>query len=254
MKSVSHLKIQPRNFPFPLWRHIMSVPPWCWSNSLSTCHVWDPSPHLSQARSTGTWLTPHTHAHSALRHTAGRFLTFPSPLGGFDIYLFLCMCHKRQSKTDSSGFKLLRKEQTVFSLMVQLSTGWVFLLGKCSLQEQPVKGQFWEHSSDSKVSLPGARSLLREGRHCSKCSALSSFLIGKALHDSSNTAIPLPLGREYLLSCFNATCCSLLKANQSPAWQWNGKAIWVRITLKAKVQLRNPHHEHHLLEVTGINT
>lgn len=94
--------------------------------------------------------------------------------------------------------------------LVQLSTGWVFLLGKCTLQEQPVKGQFWEHSSDSKVSLPGARSLLREGQHCSKCSALSSFLIGKALHDSSNTAIPLPLKGEYLLSCFNATCSQLL--------------------------------------------
>lgn len=113
--------------------------------------------------------------------------------------------------------------------MVQLSTGWVFLLGKCSLQEQPVKGQFWEHSSDSKVSLPGARSLLREGRHCSKCSALSSFLIGKALHDSSNTAIPLPLGGEYLLSCFNATCSQLLtlKANQNPAWQRDRNATWL---------------------------
>lgn len=214
MKSESHLKIQPRNSLFPLWSHRMSVPPWCTlrlSDSLSNCHLWDPSPHLSQARSTGTWLTPHTHAHPALRHTAGRFLPFPSPLGEFDIYLFLCMCHARQSKTDSSGFKLLRKEQIVFSsLRVQLSTGWVFLSGKCSLHEQPVKGQFWEHSSDSKVSLPRARSLLREGRHCSKCSALSSFLIGKALHDSSNTAIPLPLEEEYLLSYFNATCSQLL--------------------------------------------
>lgn len=119
MKSVSHLKIQPRNFPFPLWSHRMSVPPWCtlcWNDSLSNCHVWDPSPHLSLARSTGTWLTPHTHAHPALRHTAVRFLPFPPPLGGFDIYLFLCMCHTRQSKADSGGFKLLRKEQISFLL------------------------------------------------------------------------------------------------------------------------------------------
>lgn len=142
MKSVSHLKIQPRNFPFPLWSHRMSMPPWCtlcWSNSLSTCHVWDPSPHLSQARSTGMWLTPHTHAHPALRHTAGRFLPFPPPLGGFDIYLFLCMCHKRQSKTDSSGFKLLRKEQfsplSWFSWAQGEFSSWASALFKSSLSK-----------------------------------------------------------------------------------------------------------------------
>lgn len=152
--------------------------------------------HMSY--STHTPLHTHTHTHPAHRRTAVSFLPFPSPLRGFNIYLFLCMCHTRQSKTDGCGFKLARREQIVFSsLVVQLSTGWVFLLGKCSLQELPVKGQLWERrSSDSKVSLPGARSLLREEWHRSKCSALSSFSIGEALHDSSNAAIPLPIRRR----------------------------------------------------------
>lgn len=136
MKSVSHLNIQPKNFLFPLWSHRTSVPSWCtlcWNDSLSTCYVWDPSPYLSQARSTGTWLTPHTHAHPALRHTAGRF---PPPLGGFDIYLFLCMCHTRQSKTDSSGFKLLRKEQIVwFSWAQGEFSFWASALFKSSLSK-----------------------------------------------------------------------------------------------------------------------
>jgi len=85
------------------------------------------------------------------------------------------MCHtKHSSKTDSGGLVLVSMEQTVFSsLTVQLSAGWVFLLGKGSLQEPPVKGRIWERrSSGSKVSLPGARSLLREGWHCPRCSAL----------------------------------------------------------------------------------
>lgn len=155
MKSVSHLKIQCRNFPFPLRNNTMSVPQWCtlcWSDSLPTCHVSDPSRHLSLARSIGTRLIPHTttpthtHAHPAHRDRAASFLPLPPPLGGFSIYLFLCMCHTRQNKTDSGGFKLVRREQIVFSpLMVQLTTGWVFLLGKRSLQELPVKGQLWEH-------------------------------------------------------------------------------------------------------------
>lgn len=219
--SESSFKIHRRNLPFPLWNNITSAPQCCtlcWSDSLPTCHVWDPSCHLSLTRSIGTRLIPHTppplHTH-AHEHTAVSFLPFPPPSEGFSIYLFPCMRSTRQSKTDSSGFKLVRREQILFSLMVQLTTGWVFLLGKCSLQEPPVKGQLWKHrSSDREVSLPGARSLLREGWHCFKCSALSSFSIGEALQDSSNTAIPLPTRRRmsaFLFQCNMLTVAHSLK-------------------------------------------
>lgn len=133
MKSVSHLKSLCRNFPFPLQNSITSMPQWCtlcWSDSLLTCHIWDSNHHLFLARLMGTRFITHTHKppHGC---TAVSIVPFPPPLRGYNISLFLCMCHTRQSTADSSGFKLVEREQIASSSLValQLSIGRVFLWG-----------------------------------------------------------------------------------------------------------------------------
>lgn len=144
-------------------------------------------------------MTYSTRTHAARRHPAVSFLPFPPPLRGCNIYLFLCMRHPRQSKTDSGGFKLVRREQILLSsLMVQLSTGWGFFWVSALFESRLSKGS----SGNITAQTARARSLLREGRHCSRCSALSSLSIGEALHDSSNAATPLSLRRRVLAFLF----------------------------------------------------
>lgn len=115
MKSMSHLKIQHRNFPFPL-QSITSMPQWCtlcWSDSFLICHVWDSSHHLFLARWTSTrFYYTHTPARGC---TAVSFLPFSPPLRGYNISLFLCICHTRQRTADNGGFKLVRRQQIAFS-------------------------------------------------------------------------------------------------------------------------------------------
>lgn len=156
------------------------------------------------------------------------FLPFPPPLGGFNIYLFLCMCHTRQSKTDSCSFKLVRKEQIstslswfswaqegvsfgqVLSLTVALRrTAW--WMQELRQQSQPAR---------SKEPPKGRTALLQV-----LCPVILFNCRGSSWQlQHSNSSPYEEQGVCFSVSVQHAHSCSLSEATQNPAWQWDGKA------------------------------
>lgn len=159
MKSMSHLKIQHRNFPFPL-QSITSVPQWC-----TLC--WSDSSNLSLLRLQSSPLLGKTNKHTILLHTHTCswvyssevffffFFAFSHPIER--IQYFSVLCHTRQA--DSSSFKLVRRQQVAFSYGSPTEQSLPFrqlLSSRATCQKAPLGTD----SSDNKANLPGVRTLL----------------------------------------------------------------------------------------------
>lgn len=240
MKSVSHLKIQRRSFPFPLWNNRTSVPLWCmlgWSDSLPTCHVWDPSCHLSLARSIGTWLIPHAHTFAPYTHTrclralGSEFSALSSTIKRIQ-YLSVPVHASSKAKQNWQQWLQACKKGTNTLLLShgsaehRMGVFWESALFKSHLSKgssENVASQTAKSACQSKESPKGRMALLQV-----LCPLILLNWRGSSWQlQCSNSSFHKKEGLGFPVSTQHAHSSSPSEANQKPAWQWKGKATWL---------------------------